>query len=385
MTRIDYIHGIAQAGEMAQRGLEVGAQPFLPYTAMSRGEMRVALAAERATIYAQAYPELREYQQAATMLNNALYNSLHGGSPLARLGAIHDPVLQSAARIIANATRQTKPASTAYIGRTSLAHGIVPHFGIGAFTELDCTIYARDMSNRKHGKNESSGWWKNPIRKKEYKETYKNFEAECAVINAVQKVVNERIESSAHHVTYKSILAKFPGLGGTRLDNKRLDHVAAIEGLANVAFVSDKKLIDEWTENGILRYNSQGGVGPLDSQTTGMAVGTTVANVTDAALQAAYDQFRKKAGISFDPVTVTAVVTLVAAIGKALKDASEFQKALNEKKGAAAQVAKGYGTTAFSAEEGDWSGSGPGPLNTGGNSDLLLYGGMALGAYLLLK
>lgn len=378
MTRIQYIHGIP-ANEMPSRGAEVKGQPFIPYTSLSRGEMQVALAAERAQIYAQAFPELTQYRQAAALLNNALYSAVHGGRALASVGAIYDPVLQSAAQIIARASRNTKPASTAFIGRKSLAQGVVMA-NIGAFTELDCTVYARDMSNQFYGKNESSGWYQSPLRKPMYRNRFKSFEAECAIINAVQAIVNQKIESSAHHVTYKSILSKFPGLAGTRMDNKRLDHVAAIEGLANVAYVSDKKLIDAWSENGILRYNAAGGVGPLDSQTTGFAV----ASNASASVQDAYNKFRKSAGISFDPVTVTAVVTLVAAIGKALKDASEFQKALNEKKGAAAQVAKGYGTTAFSAEEGDWGGSGTTPLNTG-NSNLLLIGGLAAAGFLLLK
>lgn len=383
MTHIQYIHGIKAAGEMAQRGAEVKSAPFIPYTALSRGEMRVTLAAERAEIYAQAYPELREYRQAAALLNNALYTGVHGGRVLAQMGAIYDPVLQSAAQIIARSISQTKPASTAFIGRPTLAQGIVIA-GIGAFTEMDCTIYARDKSNAFYGKNESSGWYQSPLRKPMYRNRFKSYESECSIINAVQSVVNERIESSAHHLLYKSVLKDFKGLAGTRMDFKRNDHVGAIAGLANVAFVSESKLIDEWTENGILRYNALGGLGAMDSQKSGWGVATSA----DAATQAAYDAYRKAQGIGFEPLTTAAVVAVVGAITKALAEAKEFQRALNEKKATAAQVARNYGTPAMNAEEGDWPDGGENPdtgSGTGGYSDFILPLGLAAGAYLLLK
>jgi len=352
MTKINYMHGIPQ-NEMGDRGQNVKGQPFIPYASLSQGEMRVSLAAERAQILAQAYPDLPEYSAAAALLKNALNAGVSNG--ISFVGALYDPVLQSAAAIIAKAKNQTRPASVAgFISRPTLAKGVPYGASIGAFTEVDCIIYARDKSNAFYGKNEGSGWWQSKLRKPMYRNRFKSFQEECVVMNAVQQVVNERIESSSHHVLYKSVNDKFPGLNGTRMDTKRLDHVASIGGLALLAYVSDSKLIDEWTENGILRYNAQTVLGAMPSPTASFYIAanedpSVVNNYLD------WQQKEKISGIG-EPITLTVagVTALVTAIGKSLADAAKFQQLLNEKRNSAAQVAKGYGTKALSAQEGDF-------------------------------
>ena len=72
-----------------------------------------------------------------------------------------------------------------------------------------------------------------------------------------------------------------------------------------------------------------------------------------------------------------------AGIGAAVGQAAAFQKELNAKKAGAMAAAQNYGTFALEAKQSDWNdiGTGAGSSN---NSNLLTFGLLAAGAYLLL-
>ena len=80
MTKISYIAGIG-ANEYKDRGNNVSAQQFVPYLSLTRGEMLLLLAAQRAKIYADFYPEEKQFQKGVSLLYNALNSGISGGVP----------------------------------------------------------------------------------------------------------------------------------------------------------------------------------------------------------------------------------------------------------------------------------------------------------------
>lgn len=383
MTRINYIHGIPQVPvtELRDRGLEVKGQPFIPYTALSQGEMNVALAAERAQIFAQAYPDFPEYRTAAAMLTNALYSGVHNGVNF--IGNLDAPTLQNVARLITRAKSQTRPASSGgFIGRQSLGIGVPLVAGIGAFTDMDCTVYARDKSNAFFQINKPSGWYKNPLTQSNYRKKFQEFEAECSTMNAIQKIVNERIEESSYHVVYNMVNEQFPGVKGSQMGAKWLFHQSGVGGLASVTQMP-KAFIQEWSENGIIRTNAQGQTGPIGSVQSGFGIATDGSDaIFDAYAKKYLKSHRGMNGIGMAQVVVLALIALA---GKAVDAASKFADALRQKQATAMAAAQGYGTTAYLAGKGDYELPDTSTGTGTDNSNLLLYGGLALGAYLLLS
>jgi len=400
MTKIFSIHGlhndkarfvphILGSGEMSDRGKLVNSKaPYIPYTMMTKGEMNLALLSDESEIFAAAFPELPVYRQAASMYRDALRSGISRG--VSFVGALYDPILQKAAKNILRASRQTAPAAKIITNRQSIAQGI--HIGeepiyTGPF-EHDCVQYATKVANAHFGRNKSWTWWKGPF--SDNPEYWRQQKAICETRVAIEKIMNDNMVNASHHLLYKSLADSFKNIIGSQVLTKKILHVAGIGGLSQVSDVGTG-LMDSWAEASVLRKNASVGVGVLGS------IGSSLSLAPDpTAYAAAYNDFLIKnpsknpkfdkingASRIGEPVSVTiyAIAKLVLAIATAISAAAVFQGKLNEKKFGALSTVQGYGTPALEAKGTDFLTPGA----SGDNSNMLLIGGAALAAYLLLS
>lgn len=351
MTRISEIHGIGQ-DEFAQRGQNVATGGYFPYLSLTAGEMRLMLARQRAKIYADFYSDVPQYRQALTMIDNALHAGLSNGVNF--VGAIHDDYLQQMARIIASASRQTQPATRD--GLLLRPQGIVRGIGqLIPYTERykQCWEAAKKL----------------PVLKQAA------AFAKCSRQVTIEKIYNEAIEKTGHHVLYH----KFPESKPmpSRVYTKLILQLGGVQGMAAVGDIQ-KSLMAEWVENGIVGKNAQIGVGPWGSVKAGTALAPNpekyLERFTGQSGGASSDKWRPGVnGIGvIDPVTVGLIV---GAIVSALGAATSLITALRKEQ--ATIKAEGFGTEAFSGKKTDWNEEDEtGSLDT--NTMLLLGGAAAL-------
>ncbi len=207
-------------------------------------------------------------------------------------------------------------------------------------------------------------------------------------VKAVEKIVNDRIVESGHHVLYKSINPTFSGLTN-RVDVKRLLHISGVGALANVTSVKEPQM-DAWVETSILRQNANKQVGLVDSVKGSLFLTPDPEKAIAEYYGSGDGKTRggsKVNGHIGEPVTIAAVTALLTVLVTALGNAAAMQKELNNKKAGALSAAQGFGTTAFKSEQGDWGAGGSGGTKpaSSGISKPVLYGGAALALYLLLK
>ncbi len=329
-TGIYEIHGALPFNELPDRGRLVNSGSYIPYLSLTKGEMRLALLAEQAKIYAKAFPEYKEYRKAADMLENALNAGVSRGVNF--IGALHGVVLQQVAREIATASRQHGPASRAGIyGRKSIGTGI------GDLIDSSKRLYTcLSTAGADPGKRNK-----------------------CFANYNIEKIINDKIKDGSHHMLYKN-LREADGLTAT-VAAKAINHRLGVEGVALVAEL-DKSIMDLWTENSIILKNSEkSAVGPLSSRDSAFLI---------------RDNRLPKIG---EPVTIT-VTIILAIISAAAEVAKEWIKAMRSQKAYAMAEVKGFGTQSYGPEDSDWAaGSGSGSNNS------LLIGGAALAAYFLLN
>lgn len=374
MTRVKYIAGIPY-GEYMQRGANVGPASYIPYTQLTVGEMKLALLKQQAHLYAQVYPDVPEYKKAVSMLSNALNAGVSNGIKF--IGAVPDE-LQEVARAIANAKNQTAPASGKFMGpRTSLSQGInadpiVPV----VYREYDCVQKAAEWTNQFYRQNKDWDWYEKvaKITKKAEYVRYLGFKAECETKAYFENLLNQRLEQASCHMLYKGMPNDFKPAIGTQALNKKLFQVLGIEAVANAAEVK-QDLLSLWTEVGIQRSNVTNGNAPYGSFVSSALLTPEPQKWAQVANDA-----KSKIG---EPITITlaAVTALVAAIGTALAEAAKLRNGVEQKKQFAFSSAQGFGSPAISPEQNDFLQGGSG----GTENKMLIYGGLALGAYLLLK
>lgn len=387
MTRISYIHGPAGVpmNERPDRGREVGAAMYIPYTSMTEGEMQLALLREMASIHAAAYPDYRNYRAAVDMLDNALYAGAHRG--VNWVGQM-SPDLQGVARAIHDARHQTRPASGILMGRPAgLARGI--HIGapIIPVDPRTCREIAAALMKQKHGVDRSVMKWAqvgpgNTPQEAQLYATYIKYGIECEAKRDIEAIMNARLESSSHHVLYKAINSAYTRVAGTRLDNKRLFHIAGVQGLGAAAEVAPQ-LMNEWTEVGIMRKNSQVGAGPASSMESGFNVALGGPAEYDLYVAWATKQKRDKMA-RINALPLVAIAGIITAIAGALTAAAGLLAQINQRKQGVMNAAYGFGTPALSAEKGDLNGNGiPDDQEGIDTTTMVLLGGAA--ALLLLN
>lgn len=357
---------------------------FIPYTSLTRGEMELALYGQQLAIYAAAFPENPDYTKALNMVENALRSGLSNGVKF--VGALHSDYLQFIAKTITNASRQTAPASKGgLLGRGSLASG-VPAIGqdIKFDFDHDCVQYATKATNKKYGFSNNWQKYEHALNDSEHRRYYREQKSICKTKIEIEKIVNEKITNASHHVIYYGLNEGYPGIRNSAVVTKHLLHIGGIGGLAN-ATDTDSNLMSVWSETAILRRNTQADVGPIGSVQSSLNLSPNY-----DAYAASYAQWQKtrrftnpKHGKIGEPLTIAAISALITAIGAAVGQAAALQKELNAKKAGAMAAAQNYGTFALEAKQSDWNdiGTGAGSSN---NSNLLTFGLLAAGAYLLL-
>ena len=348
MPQIEYVHG----NELPQRGKEVkGKMPFIPYTEMTAGEVHLALLEQQARVYAQAFPENPEYKQAVSMLENALYSGVHGSHHF--IGSISKE-LQPIARAISKAQKNIRWATGSNFGPArKLVQGAKIGEGLveSVINENDCEDYATRVTNDFYSSNLSKAEWKAlqtwlPFGAGDKKKRWLSNRAECQVQKEIERIYNEKLENASHHVLYHQFRSNFKPIQDTRVDFKRVLHVAGTEALANAGRMQPG-LMSVWVETGILRTNAAGGVGPVGSVPASFDL-----SPENEQLLAIYQGTQKKKDKIGEPVTAAAVVALVTA---ALTVAGQIVAAVQQKRAGAFAAVQGFGTSAFSAETSDWA------------------------------
>lgn len=373
MTKISYIAGIPQ-NEYADRGREVKNISFIPYLSLTKGEMLLALAAQRARVLAEWYgSDAPQYGQAAQMFENALNAGVSQGIKF--INGVPDN-LQQAAALIARAAKQTAPASKAAFIRPG---GIMN--GIGS------TIIP--LEERRKQCIDAEGlkvriWEK---RGQERRTLEDLINKKCQTQFNIEKILNDSLESSGHHMVYKNMPTGY--LLPTEVVVKRTFHQTGIEGLAAVGKM-DKALMYGWVENGIIGQNAKSAkVGPMTSvETSAFLAPDPLAEVKRLV---EIQKQRPGVGIGIVPAAAAAapalaVSEIVGLIITAVTAAATLIKALRSETAYAMSEARGFGTDAFSASKNDWLISGDNPPTTAGSDNTpLLIGAGLVGAYLLLK
>lgn len=414
MTQIAYVHGMNDApkskgkksgkgaaqsvppDETRQRAAAVPAQgAYIPYNSLSKGEMHLALMLQQAQILNDYYHQ-PQYAEAVTALQNALYRGVHGVG-MGYIGAVDTPTLQSVARAINSARRDTQPASGGgIIGRPAGLSGGV-HIG-------ETVIPYEQRKNEcvaRAGANTAAA-------------------ARCFQRFELEKILNSGMEQSGLYLAYGFLpdSSAYPGLATT----KTHEAIIAQQELARVGEFSGD-LIQQWLNVGMMRNNAAvakiepynwvetnsflmtlpqaatteiqailNKYGNLKKQKIGGVDINVLRRQISSEIVAVIKKYRQPA-IGIDPITAT--VAIIGAIAALLGGVSQFAKDLRTKKQDAFAAARGFGTRAFGPEEGDWDGDGtpnsqdetPGTAPTGGGglSTPLLIGGAAVAAYLLLK
>lgn len=323
MTRISTIHGIGQ-DEYAGRGAMVTQQPYIPYLSLTKGEMELYLAAQQARILAQWYgSDAPQYGEALTMIDNALHAGVHRG--INWVGAVPD-YLQNVARMIRQAERQNQPASRALFYRPGGAMN-----GIGQIIPIDqrkaeCIKQANKLKNA------------NDLIKAIKK---------CDQQFAIEKIFNDRIEGTGHHMLYHGIGQdnKMPETVKTKL----LLQLSGVQGMA-VAGSIDNSLMRGWVETGILSKNAQIGAGPIGSIRASVELSPDPALYLQRFTSAKSSKTRGDVinGIGAGPLAPL----IIGAITAALKVAANLIDLLRQKQ--ATIAAQGFGTEAFSGRPSDW-------------------------------
>lgn len=357
MTKISYIHGVP-VNEYAQRGQQAaaaGQTGYVPFLSLTGGEMRLQLLRQRMLLFSRFYPEATSYSRAVAMIDNALMSGVHRGINF--VGAIPDE-LQQVARIIATASKQTRPAAGgAILGRENIMNGVgeIPLADSQERQRL-CRIKALGLN-----KYEREG----ALRK-------------CDTLFEIERLYNDYIERLGHHTIYNRISQGYPAIP-SRAFTKLILHDAGIEGMANAAEMQ-KALLSDWVENGVYAKNATIGAGLIGSIQTSFYLSTEPEK--QLADYLAWVTAQKQGKIGIEAVVVAAIISaIVAVVGAAFKFLSEMQRL----KAYAMSEAKGFGTAAYSAQTTDWPIDPNNPTAGQQQDKLLTYAAMGIGAYLLLN
>ena len=380
------VNGIPH-NEMRDRGKLVSAKaPYIPYTAMTKGEFQLALLHNEADVYAQAYPDYKEYREIANMYRNALGKGIAGGIQFT--GALHSPNFQTAAANIVAASKNKQVLQPFMLRRNSIGTGI--HIGdepiyTGSF-DHDCVQYATKASNARFRISKSWTWWKNSPYGFGPNETQRNYwkqmKAMCETKVAIEGIMNENMVGASHHLLYKDISDSFHPIVGSQVLTKKTLHSAGIGGLANVSELG-YGLMSSWSEAAVIRANAAGGVGTYGSIESSLAIAPNAEKIV-----AEYNAFLAKypnKNPKYDKIgsviaVLTAVTALVTAISASIASAAKFQQQLNAKKQGALSAVQGYGTPALEAKGTDYLTPGANPA---ASSDNLILIGLGVGAFIL--
>lgn len=403
MTKVTYIAAppVDEWKDRSRAAAVVAAQKnYIPYTSLTKGEMTVALQMERAKLMAAYYPDNPYWREAAVMMENALYSGISG---LNRIGNVPEGLDNVAAFLVAQG-RKTAPASKgAILVRSTpgvkIGDPLVPvvlegknckHVTAEAFRAIAHKNWL-DLGAKRflvpNPKNMPLGILhtsliNHPLKK--VREPYQEKYLDCQFKQAVEIVLNARLENASMHMLYHNMAANFEPALGTVASVKRLLHRAAVNDLSNTAAV-DKIQMAAWVELGVTRSAIKQNLPPQNSAVLSAYLTPNPELYANKVL----NDLKVRGGATGinEVVTITAVTALIAGIAAALKQATELAREFNARKIATLQNAQGFGSDAFSPEKSDYlkpKGESPIPPPKGDNN-LLLIGGAAAVLYFATK
>lgn len=351
MTKISYISGIPQ-DEWADRGAKVPDQNFINYTALTEGELNLALLNEQLNILSNYYPEIKDFSAGKTMIDNALYKGIHGAPPAF---GILSPELQKVAKAITKARKKTSAATGRYIfGRKSSKMGGVED-PLVPLNECWKILENVEPNDPNWGSAQAA---------------YKA----CQDDNKYRPILNTHLEKSSHHLLYEFTKAQELSVYPTQVVVKATLHKAGTSTLHKVTNLSSEN-IRLWMRNGIMRTNAKKGTEPYQPEQTIQILAENAGE-----------------GIGVLPIAViVAIITAIAAAATAAAQLISSIKSSNPADAYKFQEVQGIGTGAFGPENGDWYGYQPGG-NGGGDqpatdefSKMALPLAIGAGALLLLN
>lgn len=408
MTEIRSITGVPE-NEVAQRSAMVPKLGYIPYMSLTEGEMRLALLAQQAKMYAAYYGD-KQYDRAAQMLDNALYQGVSNGVRF--VGALYSTLEQYVASEISRASRLSKPASNGILlerpgmmrpnGALSGIHvgdPILPHDS----TLDDCTKYAIQYV-KKYYSGLSTGQiiarLAIPLLNQNLVKKFNEGKAICKSRREVEQLLNTGITDFGHHTLYG-----FLPNGGNRfpsaITTKRILQASGHEDLSRLAgsSLSNMKM---WLNTAIMRRNAESNIGPLNELQSNVSwTGLPPEGIdellafaqvrpprTGEQFAAKVQELIKKYGqpnIGVDPATATLIINTLKAIMLAVVAAAPaIINALKSQQADAFSGSRGIGTTAYGPETGDWNGDGIPDDGSSSSSKSLLWPLLLVGgAYLI--
>ncbi|MEM1326147.1 MAG: hypothetical protein AAGI23_09350 [Bacteroidota bacterium] len=322
MTKISYIHGIPQ-DERWDRGQEVPAQSFINYSAMTEGEMKLALLKEQLEILAAYYPEMPDYRLGIQLIDNALYRGIHGAAGIGNPSGIIPKSLNAVVKTIRKAKRRTKPAAyvTELSGRNNISGGIGDERVIPVENCHSLYFVRNQLVYDRNG---------NP----DFRAIYSDqaaYEA-CREQNGMRNMLNRHWEESSYHPVYDFITVGQAERMTQRDAGLIGFHRSWILGVHEITSLAQDNL-RLWLRNGIVRNNATGGVSPISPE-------ESIQQIVDGGT----------ASINGDPVTLGLILKLIIA---AISAAAVVFTQLEETKRTVIMArlrTNGFGTQDFAAD-----------------------------------
>lgn len=332
-------------------------QPYIDYSGLTEGELTLRLLDENAKILAAYYGDPNgTFQKVRNYIFNASKN-LH--SITGHIGYV-DPKFYNLFSYIEYAKERSKPAGIASAR-------------IGDFaSDRDALIKNCDYTSSEYLKWQAGGKT-NPITKEKTPIYYpRKKDGTLWDLNDLSKaklacddqrffldLFNSHLEKSAAHTLYEFIadseLNSLPGTANFKANNHRL----ANSSMSRYSQL-DRTNIVLWQRNGIMRRSAASGL----------------IEISPEAMINNWKQIGKE-GIGLDPATAALIVSIISA---AFGAASELLKLLLLKKSTFSSEVRGYGSTTFGPEQGDFA---VGTSNDFQISDFIPYAAAGAGIYLL--
>ncbi len=373
MTKISMIGALPKVpqDEWKDRGREVPQKQFVNYMDLTGGQFNLILLREQMDILGGYYPEARrELLPAMQKIDQALQQGVHN------IGYLESGV-SDAMRLVNQAIRKAKnnlrPAGGSFVPAHLRGIGIeVENFdnGGGGYyapgpsssplppdVQADLSKYAQLPNCQKIvdelRRVSPLAFAKKASKKAELEECYSR--------EKLVKLLNDKLETTGHHMIYNyasaTVAAPFAAVV-----TKRILHSNAVAGFASISNI-EKKNMDMWLSNGIMRNNALKGAPPLQPEDT-------------------IDVFKRyyvaQKGIG-EPITAT--ITLITAIISAIAAAAGAALAIIQqlRQAEVAKLGREITNPDFSMEEEDFLTG----KDANGIPGWLLPAGLAVGAGLL--
>jgi hypothetical protein len=339
MTKISYIHGL-KPNEIKDRAKNVTPQNMIDFSAMTEGELRLALLAEQVSMLSQFYPERQDLQQSLDLLNNTLYKGVHataGVGSFSQLSASQQVVAQA----IRNARKQFRPANGRRVyGRTTQGigkKGIDPPISQAPLVPLlDCDEFTVEQMGIEYDELD------NPTTILETVPIQPQY-SECINENINRKILNEHLEKSAHHLLYEFVAAQELNQVPQNVNFKANMHKLGRNKLSEITGISND-LIRLWLRNGVIRYNIFSGNEPMQPEES-----------IDILKQGAFENTNLDDHIGSFVLTI--LIPLLKALAAAIAAIVALVQATKQKENMPVSVwdqVQGIGTPDFSADNQDW-------------------------------